>query len=253
MMQYFIICPLIFLSGFVDAVAGGGGLIALPAYLIAGIPAHSAIGTNKLSASMGTTVSLIRFAKDGFIPWKLGFFCLAGSLSGAAVGANLAMLIDDRYFKYILLVVLPLTAAYVLFSKKLFAQDKPAYPFVKTALICVCCAFVMGVYDGFYGPGAGTFLLLAFVSIGHMSLEDSAGLTKLLNLSSNLCSLVVYAANGRFLPLTGFIAGLFGIAGHYLGARSFEKGGTRSVKPIILFVLALFLIKLILEFFGISF
>ncbi len=112
--QFLIVCPLVFLAGFVDAVAGGGGLISLPAYLIAGFPVHFAIGTNKISSAMGTTLTTVRYTKSGFIPWKQAIFCVVFALAGSACGANLALLIDDYIFKIIMLVILPLTGAYVM-------------------------------------------------------------------------------------------------------------------------------------------
>ncbi|MDY4954382.1 MAG: TSUP family transporter, partial [Candidatus Onthomonas sp.] len=92
MLPYLIICPLVGIAGFVDAIAGGGGLISLPAYLIAGVPVHTAIGTNKLSSSMGTAVSTFRYAREGFIPWRQALICLVFALTGSAIGARLTLL-----------------------------------------------------------------------------------------------------------------------------------------------------------------
>ena len=89
--HYLIVCPLVFLAGYIDAVAGGGGLVSLPAYLISGLPAHYAIATNKLSSAMGTTLTTIRYARDGFIPWKQAIFCVIFALIGSSCGAELAL------------------------------------------------------------------------------------------------------------------------------------------------------------------
>ena len=108
-LQFLIVCPLVFLAGLVDAMAGGGGLISLPAYLISGLPVHYAIGTNKLSSGMGTTLATWRFARSGYIHWKLALFCAVCALVGSTTGARLALLIPDAAFRVIMLVVLPLT------------------------------------------------------------------------------------------------------------------------------------------------
>ena len=129
--HYLIVCPLVLLAGFVDAVAGGGGLVSLPAYMLSGVPVHSAIATNKLSSGMGTAIATGTFAKNGFIPWKQAGFCVASALVGSAVGANLALVVADIVFKRILLVVLPLTGIYVVRRKSL-AADKPPYSEKKT-------------------------------------------------------------------------------------------------------------------------
>lgn len=117
--QYIIVCPLVFLAGFVDAIAGGGGLISLPAYMLAGLPVHNAIGTNKLSSAMGATLTTVRFAGSGFIKLKLAVPCAAAALIGSAIGARIALLIPEHVFKIIMLFVLPLVAAYVMSKNRL--------------------------------------------------------------------------------------------------------------------------------------
>ena len=245
--QYMIVCPLIFLGGFVDAIAGGGGLISLPAYLIAGLPVHMSIGTNKISSAMGTTLTTYKFWKEGYIKPKLCLLCAVFALIGSACGANLALLVDDRIFKIILLFVLPLTALYVFKSKAMDAAGKDPLPPAKTAAIASALALIIGVYDGFYGPGTGTFLLLLLTGLAHLSLNDAAGTTKVINLSTNIAALTTYLINGQvFLPL-GLTAGLFGIAGNYMGARSFTKKGSKIVKPLIGVVLTIFFIRVVYE------
>ena len=247
--QYLIVCPLVFLGGFVDAIAGGGGLISLPAYLIAGLPVHMSIGTNKISSAMGTTLTTWKFWKAGYIKPKLCLLCAVFALAGSAGGANLALLVSDRVFKIILLFVLPLTALYVFKSKAMDTAGKDPLPPGKTALIASALALVIGVYDGFYGPGTGTFLLLLLTGLAHMSLNDAAGTTKVINLSTNVAALVTYLVNGQvWLPL-GLTAGLFGIAGNYMGARSFVSKGSRIVKPLIAVVLAIFFVRVVYETF----
>ena len=247
--QYLIVCPLVFLGGFVDAIAGGGGLISLPAYLIAGLPVHMSIGTNKISSAMGTTLTTWKFWKAGYIKPKLCLLCAVFALIGSAGGANLALLVSDRVFKIILLFVLPLTALYVFKSKAMDTAGKDPLPPGKTALIASALALVIGVYDGFYGPGTGTFLLLLLTGLAHMSLNDAAGTTKVINLSTNIAALVTYLVNGRvWLPL-GLTAGLFGIAGNYMGARSFVSKGSKIVKPLIAVVLAIFFVRVVYETF----
>ena len=247
--QYLIVCPLVFLGGFVDAIAGGGGLISLPAYLIAGLPVHMSIGTNKISSAMGTTLTTWKFWKAGYIQPKLCLLCAVFALIGSAGGANLALLVSDRVFKIILLFVLPLTALYVFKSKAMDNAGKDPLPPGETAAIAAALALVIGVYDGFYGPGTGTFLLLLLTGLAHMSLNDAAGATKVINLSTNIAALVTYLVNGQvWLPL-GLTAGLFGIAGNYMGARSFVSKGSKIVKPLIALVLAIFFIRVVYETF----
>ena len=246
LLTYLLVCPLVFLGGFVDAVAGGGGLISLPAYLIAGLPVHNAIATNKLSSAMGTTTAVIRLTRSHYVPWKKALPCVAAALIGANIGARLALLVSDALFKRLMLVILPLTAFYITRSRSLDIA-RPELPPLKTALISTAIALVIGAYDGFYGPGTGTFLILLLTAFAHFPLGEANGVAKSINLATNISSLAVYLANGKVLPLLGFAAGLCGIAGNYIGITFFEHRGSRVVKPVMLAVLTLFFIRILSE------
>ena len=243
-----IVCPLVFLGGFVDAVAGGGGLISLPAYLITGLPVHYAIGTNKLSSVMGTATATFRFAKNGYIPWKESICCAFVALVGSGLGANIALMISDYYFKILMLIILPLTALYVSRGKALITEKPPLSP-TRTLVISVVVAFVIGMYDGFYGPGTGTFLILLLTALAHMSLNQANGTSKAINFSTNIAALAVYLVNGKVLLTLGLVAGAFSIVGNYLGTKLFDRGGSRIVKPLILVVLAVFFVRVVWELF----
>lgn len=249
LIQFLIVCPLVFLAGFVDAVAGGGGLISLPAYLIAGFPVHFAIGTNKISSAMGTTLTTIRYTKSGFIPWKQAIFCVLFAFAGSACGANLALLINDGVFKIIMLVILPLTALYVMRGKAL-SGDKEPYSALKTTVLACAVAFFIGAYDGFYGPGTGTFLILLLTAVAHMPVTEANGVSKAINLATNLSALVVFLINGKVVFAIGLVAGLFSIAGNWLGSSLFKKGGSKAVKPIMITVLVIFFVKVLYEVIG---
>lgn len=249
--QFLIICPLVGLAGFVDAIAGGGGLISLPAYMIAGLPVHFAIATNKMSACMGATIAAGKYAKSGFIPWKTAIPCVVFAVLGSSLGAKIALMISDYWFKRMILVVLPLTAVYI-YRNKTMAQEKEALPFWQTAIIGSIVAFVIGIYDGFYGPGTGVFLILFLTGLAHLGLKESNGLCKAINWTTNVTSLTVYLLSGRVVLLLGIVAGIFSIVGSYLGARTFEKKGAKSVKPLMLVVVAIFFVKVLLEILGIA-
>lgn len=244
--MFLLICPMVFLAGFVDAIAGGGGLISLPAYMIAGLPVHNAIATNKVSSMMGTSVATAKYAFNGFIPWKQCPFYIVCAFIGSAIGANLALALDDRMFKILMLIILPLTLYYVTKSKN-FSEVKEPLPYRKTVLIGMACALVIGVYDGFYGPGTGTFLILLLTSLAHMDLKTANGTTKAINLSTNISAFTVYVINGTALLHIGLIAGLFNIAGNYLGATAFSNKSTKFVKPVMITVLVVFIIKIVTE------
>lgn len=246
MISYLIVCPMVFLAGFIDAIAGGGGLISFPAFIFAGLPIHTAIATNKMSSSMGTSIATLKYARNGFIPWKLTPFSIAAAFAGSAIGSNIALILSDWYFKILMLILVPVIAYYVLKNKN-FANTNEELPFVKTTIFCSCIAFVIGIYDGFYGPGTGTFLIILLTSFANMKLSTANGLTKVINLATNIAALCVFLLNGKVLLPLGITAGIFNIAGNYLGASVFSQKGVKIVKPIMILVLVIFFAKIIAD------
>lgn len=244
--HFLIVCPLVFLAGFIDSIAGGGGLISLPAYMIAGLPVHSAIGTNKLSSGMGTALATWRYSKNGYIKWKLAVQCAVCAWIASNLGAHLGLLLDDGIFKIILLCILPLTAFYV-FKCKVLDMERESFSFRKTALISMAIAFVIGAYDGFYGPGTGTFLILLLTSVAHMKLSEANGISKVINLTTNISSFTVLLLEGKVYLLLGAAAGIFSIMGNYIGTKFFDRGGAKFVKPTIGIVLVIFFIRVLTE------
>ena len=155
---FLIICPLTFLAGLVDSIAGGGGLISLPAFLLAGLPPHNALATNKLASSIGTTASTVRYCKHGYFDKIIAVPGILCALIGSICGAHLVLLTSDTILKKVMLVVLPVVAVCVLTDKKEIRHDT-SFSLRKRMAIVSVCAFLIGIYDGFYGPGTGTFLL----------------------------------------------------------------------------------------------
>ena len=156
----------------------------LPAYMLTGLPTHQCIATNKMSAFMGTSVATAKYAKNGYMPWKIALFCIPCALCGSALGANIALMISDTILKIIMLVIIPLTAVYVLTRKGDFSSERDL-SFKLTVIVCSMIAFIIGIYDGFYGPGTGTFLILLLTGIAGMDIRKANGLTKAINWSTN--------------------------------------------------------------------
>lgn len=155
---FLIVCPLLFLAGLVDAIGGGGGLISLPAYLLAGVPVHNAIATNKLSSACGTTLTTLRFIRAGLVNWKLAIPTIASAILGSALGANASMATEEGIMEKILFIILP-AAALVVLNPKIFHDNADAELILipKVVMAAVLSSFLVGIYDGFYGPGTGLF------------------------------------------------------------------------------------------------
>lgn len=240
-----IICPLLFLSGFIDAIAGGGALISIPAYLLAGIPVHAAIATNKLSASFGAIISAARFMKNGLINLKLGLPSVAFAIVGSTIGANLSMLIDEHIITKVLFVILPL-AAFVVLNKSIF-HDYPDSELVlnsRTFIIVMLTAFIIGIYDGLFGPGAGTFTIIGFTVLGKMSINKANAQMKLINLTTTVTALIVFLINNQVMIPLGIAAGICNMVGSWLGAGFVLTQGSRITKPAMLLVLTLLTFKI---------
>ena len=249
MEQYLIVCPLVFLAGLIDSIAGGGGLISLPAYLIAGVPPHIALGTNKTSSSMGTVVSAAKLAKNGFVDRRTAIPGGLCAVAGAIVGATISLYVEDTVITHMMIVILPVVAFYVLRSRTLGESEKTGTLTGGRLIGAVCgIGLVMGIYDGFYGPGTGTFLLLLLTGLAHLDTGRAAGTTKVMNLSSNLAALATFLINGKVYYSLGLVSGLFCIAGHYIGSSLVVRGGRRVVRPMILVVLCILFGKLALGF-----
>lgn len=245
-----LICIGVFCASFVDAIGGGGGIISVPCYLLAGLPAHFALGTNKLSSCIGTVASTLRYIKNGYVDWILGIPSIALALAGAHLGTRLQLMVDEKYLQYVLLAVLPVIAVVMLRKKHLPEQKGTMNEWLRRGIVWGS-SLLVGAYDGFYGPGTGTFLLLIFCYLGKLDVRTASGNVKIVNLSSNIGALVTSLIAGKVLISIGLIAAVFSIAGQYLGAGLALKNGSKIVKPVIFVVLALLAAKVILELFGI--
>lgn len=245
---FFIICPLVFLAGLIDSIAGGGGIISLPAYMAAGIPPHYALGCNKISSCMGTFISTIRYVKNGAVDFKIVPATIVLALAGSAIGANLALLVEEEFLKKLLILVLPVVF-FLMLRKNSFSdnENKNSISRKKQILIALAGAFFIGGYDGFYGPGTGTFLIMVLTGFAQMNIRNAAGNTKFINLSSNIAALITFILNGKVLIVLSLTAGIFGILGNYIGSGLVIKSGTKVVKPVMLLVLCLLFIKIVTE------
>ena len=239
----------VFLASFVDGVAGGGGIISVPTYFLAGLPAHLALGTNKLSSVIGTAVSTARFVRGGYVDWKLGIPSILLALFGAHLGTRLQLALDERYLKWLLLIVLPVIA-FVVLRQRTLPEEKGEIAAGKQAVIVLSASLLVGAYDGFYGPGTGTFLILIFCQLGKMDLRTASGNVKLVNLASNLGALFTSLLNGKVFLVLGLIGAVSSVLGHWLGAGFAIKDGSKIVRPIILLVLVLLAVKVISELFA---
>lgn len=246
-----LVCLGVFCASFMDAIGGGGGIISVPTYLLAGFPVHFALGTNKLSSCIGTVASTVRYVKNGCVDWLLAIPSIVLALLGAHVGTRLQLMVDERYLKLLLLLVLPVIAV-LLLKKKQLPETRETLPEGYRRAVVWSASLIIGAYDGFYGPGTGTFLLLVFCYMAKIDVRTASGNVKLVNLSSNIGALATSLAAGKVLIPIGLLAAVFSTAGQYIGAGLALKNGSKIVRPVILVVLLLLAVKVSLELLGIG-
>lgn len=240
-----IVCPLVLLAGLVDSMAGGGGLISIPAYLFAGLPAHIASGTNKFAMCIGTSISAANFIRAKKVNYVIAVFSILGSLIGSFFGAKFALLISDAALRLILLCILPIVAV-TLATRKNLASDEGSHKLIssrKKRLLSFLIGLGIGCYDGLAGPGTGTFLTLAFTGALGLGLVKASGCAKVTNLASNISGLVVYLLGGKVMLSVGIPAAICAVGGNYIGSRLAIKGGAKYIRVVIFIVLGLLFVK----------
>ena len=246
-----IVCPLIFLAGFIDAIAGGGGLIALPAYLFAGFPAHTAVGCNKFSSCAGLVAASTKYFREGKVRVSVALYSALGCIVGAGCGTRLALIFPERPLRLIVLIAIPLVAVFLATRKNLGSEtgEEVALSRKKEALLSTAIGVVVGLYDGLIGPGAGTFLILGFTTFLHLGLVQASACAKVSNMASNLTSVVLYAFSGNIRYLVALPAALCSIVGGWCGAKVAVRGGGKRVKQVMYVVLVLLFVKLATDLF----
>ena len=237
------VCPLTFLAGFVDSVAGGGGLISLPAYYLAGLPPVLAAGTNKLSACLGTVAATSRFIIGKKVDLRVGLAAAVAAFPGSWLGTTLLRQIPENVIRVMMIVAIPLVALVVLrkggnLGGKALVEAKWTLP------VSAAIGFGVGFYDGLVGPGTGTFLILLFTMILGMEGVMASGTAKVVNLASNLASLSNLFLSGNVLFGLGLPAACCAIIGNLLGAGMTMKKGTGFIRVMLIVVLALLLAKM---------
>jgi uncharacterized membrane protein YfcA len=241
-----VLSALVFLAGVVDALAGGGGLITLPAYLAAGLNPALLLGTNKLSSALGTIASAGRYLHRLRFPLRPFVPLLVCAMLGSGLGAWLALSLDPAFIRYLLLAALPLVAIAVLTRHEFGKEDHSAELDAATLRERSCAiSAAVGAYDGFFGPGTGTFFALALARWCRHDLLSATGRAKLLNLATNFAALAVFLYSGRLSLALGLAMAAASAAGHWLGAHLGLRHSERVIRPAVALVCAGLFIKIL--------
>ncbi len=237
------------IAGFVDAAAGGGGLISLPSYFIAGVPPHIALGTNKFTSTSGAIVSAFTFFRNGKLTSKLIKFCVPMTILGAILGVRVVVLINAKILQPLVMVLVLAVGIYTLFSKGFGSENKfdENNLKIKNYIVGMLFAFILGFYDAVFGPGTGSFLIMFFVLYYKMDFLLASGNAKALNLISNLCSLIIFAIEGKVNYRIGIFVIPFMMIFTYLGAKFAIKKGIKVIKPIFVSISLLTTLKILID------
>lgn len=237
-----------FLAGTVDAIAGGGGLITLPALLTAGLPAHVALGTNKGQSVWGSGAALVAFWRAGKVDRARAAFTFPLGLLGSFIGAQLVLLVDKDALRPIVIAMLIAAAALLVIRKPTrdVADEDPARRRRYLALAAIL-ALAIGAYDGFFGPGTGTFLIVGFVALCGTSMTGATADAKVVNFASNLAAVLAFASQGSLRWEIALPMAVGQLCGGLLGARLAIRGGARLIRMMVLVVSGALVLKLVYD------
>ena len=220
-------------TGFIDAIAGGGGLIMMPALLFAGVPPLHALGTNKLQSMFGTGTALRNFWRSGLVEWQRNRLTVLVVFVGAVVGVLIVQSLETKLLNLIIPVLLVASAIYILLSPRM--SDEDAHHRVSSKGYAPIGGAI-GLYDGFFGPGAGTFYTTSLVALRGYGLTKASAVTKLFNFTSNVASVLIFALGGHLLWLLGLCMAVGAMAGAWLGSHTALRFGARLIRPLLVVI-----------------
>ena len=245
-MQGLLCCLAFFFAGIIDAVCGGGGLITIPTMLAVGIPVHFVTGTHRCSAWLGSGVAAYDYMKSGNFHQKSALITLPFSMLGSFLGAKLNLLVPEQYLKIFMIISVPLISVLIFTNKKLGETDsvdeKSDFSII---LWSAAIGFVLGGYQGFYGPGGGLFFMLAYAAFLKLSLVRATGNTRFVVAVSSIMSVLTYAVSGTVIWNLALAATVFYMIGSHLGATIAIKNGIKVIRPMMICVIILLFAKLV--------
>ncbi|WP_375055184.1 TSUP family transporter [Zobellella sp. DQSA1] len=231
------------LAGFIDAIAGGGGLITIPALLATGMPPTMALATNKLQSSFGAFSATLYYLRRGLIDWRSMKWAVACTFVGSVLGTLLVQRIDASLLQKVLPFLLAAFALYFLFSPRIGDEDRHRrLGMIPFALLV---GTGVGFYDGFFGPGTGSFFALGFIALAGFSMARATAHTKLLNFTSNIASLLFFILGGQVAWVVGLSMALGQIVGARLGSKMVVTRGTSIIRPMLVTVSLVMSVRLL--------
>ncbi|NBI27853.1 TSUP family transporter [Chengkuizengella marina] len=236
------------LAGWVDTIAGGGGLLTLPAMMLAGLPPATAVATNKLQGSSGTFIATMFFIKNGSIDLKEIRLSILMTFLGAVIGGWFMLQIRAEYLEMLLPFLLIFIGLYFLFSPNIENKDRKMK--MRLSLFSLTIAPLLGLYDGFFGPGTGSLMALSFIALCGYGASKATAHAKILNFTSNISALLYFVLFGQIAWVIGIIMMLGQIIGSFIGAKMVLEKGASLIKPVVITVCFFMAIQVFWKNFG---
>ncbi len=240
-----IVCLAALCAGFIDAIVGGGGLVQTPVLFMAfpNLPVANLLGTTKIPSFSGTAVSLYQYSKQVSIAWKLILWVALAAFCSSMVGSRLVSLVSNQTFKPIILVALILVAIYT-YTKKNFGQQKELIlTFRQSLLRGISVGLLIGFYDGFIGPGTGSFLVLVFIGLLGQDFLHASAHAKMVNLATNLASIIYFAINGNILFELAIPMAACNMLGGFIGSKFALLKGNKFIRVFFLCVVCATIVR----------
>lgn len=222
-----------FIAGFIDAIAGGGGLLTVPVLLLIGVPAHLTLGTNKAQSIFGSGMALLRFARSTLLDRRRVAQGFLGGIMGAILGGKLALILSPAILHGVVIVLLGVVALSMVFYRP---RSATAPTVDRSWWLGALVALVIGAYDGFFGPGTGTFLIMAYTLLWREPLDCASANAKVVNFASNIGALLIFALSGNVLWLLAVPMIIGQATGGYLGAHVTVRHGQGLVRILVMLV-----------------
>ena len=240
---------LLFSAGFVDAIGGGGGLLSVPGYLLTGLPIHTVFGTNKFAASVGTGVSFLQFLKHNKMHLGLLKYLAPMSFLGAILGVTTLQFVNPSFLKIIIPFLILVVGSYTLFNKSLGNESNYKHPKRNVLIKGMFFTLAIGFYDGFFGPGTGSFFVLAFVVILGFDFLLASAYAKVVNCITNISALLVFVNHGNYLLELAILMAVFNVLGNFLGTKIAFKKGNGFIRIVFLIIVMLMILRYSKEVF----
>ena len=227
---YPVLTAVAVLTGFIDSIAGGGGLIMMPALLFAGVPPINALATNKLQSMFGTATAFANYASRGLVDWRLNWLTVVLVFVAAAAGVIVVQSVSSKALALVIPLLLLAVALYVLISPRM--GDEDAHQRIGPRTYAPVGAAI-GFYDGFFGPGTGSFFTTTLVGLRGLGLTRATALTKLFNLTSNIAAVLLFAIGGQMFWLLGLCMAAGAMLGGWIGSHTAMRFGASVIRPLL--------------------